>query len=337
MSEILLSIIIPIYNGADHLRRTIDSVLSSGIDSFPAEVLLIDDGSFDNTASICNQFVKDYPTLFRYYYKDNGGQSSARNYGLFHAIGKYVYFLDDDDLLRPDSMGIFFSRFYDEKFDILGFSSDTVNDSSTLTIEKSVGGTVIFAGGGIEFLNRVIPTFVWVYWYRREFLLSNDLSFTINNPEDVMFNLMVFRLNPLALITSQKVICYMNYKEAGQLTKQRAPGFLRQVLSGYMLYFKELSNSRKTHNLGDEAVDLAIKAEIVPFTSRCLSSNLSSSEFRELKNRLEEMDLLDFNPPINKVARCCLLIIKTPLFFPLYQILYKCVFIKLILPKLSRS
>lgn len=337
MNDVLLSIIIPIYNGDKHLQRTIESILSSGIELFSTEILLIDDGSLDETAKICHSYVKNYSHLFRYYYKKNGGPSSARNYGIHQASGKYLFFIDDDDLLRPDSLRLFYTKYYDERYDVLGFSSDTVNDSENLVIVKGQEGHIIFEGSGRAFINKVTPTFVWVYWYKKAFIINHGLEFMTLYPEDCMFNLMVFRLDPLVLITSLKAICYMNYNEVGQLTKERNPAKLRKIVIGYMSYFEELYHSQFTYCVESTAISMAAKTQIVPFVSRCLSSDMSSNDFIEIKNKLKLMNLLEFEPPISKATRFCSIIIKTSFFFSLYQFLYQNVFVRYILPKINRG
>lgn len=92
------SIIIPIYNVEMYLKECLDSVLNQTNKLFDTEVLLIDDGSTDGSSKI----AKDYEQKdnhFIYYYKENGGLSDARNYGVKKAKGKYLIFLDSDDKL----------------------------------------------------------------------------------------------------------------------------------------------------------------------------------------------------------------------------------------------
>ena len=95
----LVSIIIPVYNGADYIADAIKSALSQNYR--PIEVIVVDDGSIDDTSAIVKSMISD--ELF-YYYKENGGVSSARNYGLKKTNGKYVKFLDADDFLLSDSL-----------------------------------------------------------------------------------------------------------------------------------------------------------------------------------------------------------------------------------------
>ncbi|MHC4950844.1 MAG: glycosyltransferase [Planctomycetota bacterium] len=93
----VVSVIIPTYNRRNLLSEAIESVLSQTLADF--EVIVIDDGSTDGT----DEAVKaiDDPRI-RYYYKDNGGVSSARNAGLDKATGQYIAFLDSDDLYKPE-------------------------------------------------------------------------------------------------------------------------------------------------------------------------------------------------------------------------------------------
>ena len=91
-----LSIIVPIYNSSSYLRGCIDSILSQSYTNF--ELLLIDDGSTDESGVICDKYVEKDARV-RVFHKVNGGVSSARNIGLENATGEYVYFPDSDDFV----------------------------------------------------------------------------------------------------------------------------------------------------------------------------------------------------------------------------------------------
>ena len=90
----LISIIVPIYNAERFLTLSVDSVLAQSYQDF--ELLLINDGSTDNSAQICDEYAKSDARI-RVFHTENGGVSSARNCGLDNARGKYVMFLDADD------------------------------------------------------------------------------------------------------------------------------------------------------------------------------------------------------------------------------------------------
>ena len=96
MIQELISIIVPVYNVENYLRMCLDSIMSQTYQNF--ECLLINDGSPDNSADICREYVsKD--SRFRYFEKENGGLSDARNYGIRQSKGSYLTFVDSDDWL----------------------------------------------------------------------------------------------------------------------------------------------------------------------------------------------------------------------------------------------
>ena len=99
MGMLSISIIVPVYNVEKYLSSCIDSVLNQSYSDF--ELLLVDDGSTDDCADICDSYARK-DSRIRVFHKKNGGVSSARNVGLEHAKGEWVFFLDGDDLLpRP--------------------------------------------------------------------------------------------------------------------------------------------------------------------------------------------------------------------------------------------
>lgn len=98
----MFSIVIPLYNKGVLIKRTIDSVLSQSFQEF--EIVIIDDGSKDDSAS----YVKEYnDPRIKYYYKKNGGVSSARNYGIEKVSKDWIVFLDADDELLPNALQTF--------------------------------------------------------------------------------------------------------------------------------------------------------------------------------------------------------------------------------------
>ena len=106
------------YNVEFYVEEAINSVINQNFDFNNVEIVLIDDGSVDNTAEICKKYVNEYPNNIRYFYKDNGGQASARNFGIKHAKGKYINFLDADDKLRENTLCNVFNFFEDHYSEI---------------------------------------------------------------------------------------------------------------------------------------------------------------------------------------------------------------------------
>lgn len=102
-TPVVVSIITPTYNSAKYIKETIDSVISQTYQSW--EMILVDDGSTDNTICIIDAYRKIYPQI-RFYsrHRNPKSGSTCRNIGANHAIGKYLIFLDSDDILQPDCL-----------------------------------------------------------------------------------------------------------------------------------------------------------------------------------------------------------------------------------------
>ena len=90
----LISVIVPIYNVEKYLRTCLNSLLEQTYENF--EVLMINDGSTDSSATICQEYA-ERDSRFVYFEKENGGLASARNFGIDHSKGMYISFIDSDD------------------------------------------------------------------------------------------------------------------------------------------------------------------------------------------------------------------------------------------------
>lgn len=96
-----MSVIVPIYNIDKYLRRCLDSLVANNSEN--VEFILVDDGSSDKSAEICDEYVNKHAN-FKVIHKKNGGLSSARKAGFQQAVGKYIWFIDGDDFIESDSI-----------------------------------------------------------------------------------------------------------------------------------------------------------------------------------------------------------------------------------------
>ena len=103
MSDPILSVIVPVYNVEDYLDECLGSLASQTLKEM--EILVVNDGTKDHSQDIIDRYVQRYPTLFLPLKKENGGLSSARNFALPQARGKYLAFLDSDDYVEKDYYG----------------------------------------------------------------------------------------------------------------------------------------------------------------------------------------------------------------------------------------
>ena len=128
MKSIKLSIIVPVYNVERYLRKCVDSLLAQDIIDY--EIILVDDGSTDNSGAICDEYSTLYtihhtPTI-KVLHQPNGGLSAARNSGIKVAQGEYLMFVDSDDYIEPNVLGGLMAQVEREELDVLRYDFQNV-------------------------------------------------------------------------------------------------------------------------------------------------------------------------------------------------------------------
>ena len=120
----LISVVIPAYNAEQFLDETLESVLSQTYENW--ECIIVNDGSTDNTESIAKKWCEK-DSRFRLTNKENGGLSSARNWGIKESKAEYIAFLDADDILTPDSLEIRINTLLKENVDLVYSNAYRIN------------------------------------------------------------------------------------------------------------------------------------------------------------------------------------------------------------------
>ena len=115
----LISVIIPVYNVAGYLPRCLDSVLAN--DTTACELILVDDGSTDGSAALCDNYAAAHPGLIRGIHQSNAGPGAARNTGIAAARGEWFLFADSDDRLAPEALERLRRAIREENADVLSF------------------------------------------------------------------------------------------------------------------------------------------------------------------------------------------------------------------------
>lgn len=172
-----LSIIIPVYNVEKYIEKCLNSCINQSVPCNEYEVILINDGSPDNSLSIMERIAENHKNI-TIISQQNQGQSIARNNGLPLAKGEYVWFVDSDDWIRNDAISIILDIIEKNKPDIINIrSANIINNTPVTRQEERKEG--IYSGK--EVLNR----FYWepcppFYIYKKEFLDKRQLRFLPN-------------------------------------------------------------------------------------------------------------------------------------------------------------
>lgn len=137
----LISIVVPVYNVQNYLDCCVKSLISQSYSNI--EIILVDDGSTDNCANICDEWKKKDPRI-RVIHKQNGGLSDARNAGMAMATGAYIGFVDSDDYIHKDMYRLLYENLLENNSDIsaCGIELFWDNDSKTKMLTNGFNGTL---------------------------------------------------------------------------------------------------------------------------------------------------------------------------------------------------
>ena len=132
-SKPAISVVVPVYNVEKYLDQCLNSLLEQTFTDF--EAILVDDGSIDSSYQICKNFTEK-DKRFKAYKKENGGASSARNYGLQRANGEYIYFLDSDDYLDKTALCKMIKCAVENDADLVFIEARTINEKGVSFVGK---------------------------------------------------------------------------------------------------------------------------------------------------------------------------------------------------------
>lgn len=171
-----LSIIIPVYNVAEYLQACVDSVLAN--DCTDCEVLLVDDGSTDGVCpALCDAIADAHPELIRVIHQENRGLGGARNTGIEAASGEYLFFVDSDDTIAPDSLAVLrhaIARSHAEIYTFQMLSHDGQGHETPMTVAPVEGGVFSLAERPAFLLS--LPA-AWARVWKRELFLRTGIRY----------------------------------------------------------------------------------------------------------------------------------------------------------------
>lgn len=187
MDDPLISVIIPVYNVEAYLARCLDSVMQS---TYPClEIICVDDGSTDGSAEILDQY-KEKDARIRVFSKENGGVSSARNLGLKKATGRFIAFVDADDMVHPQLLALMLEAQRSTSADIVicGFRAVCEADLPLETVHESVCEQQIRMIGARQFaLGQQFRVYCWGKLFRCEQAAKVSFRESIRYGEDQVY------------------------------------------------------------------------------------------------------------------------------------------------------
>ncbi len=187
------SFIIPVYNASKYIAKCLDSILKQDT-QFSYEIICVDDGSTDDSWSILERYSV-YPKV-KIFRKSNGGISSARNFGLKHATGKYVGFLDNDDYVECDFVEKLLIPAKEKDADVVKCRYRVVGESGDVIFVGGIDVNETFCGGSLKV--STMSGFPWDGIYKRTFF---DV---LNFPEGFWYEDMIMK--SMLLASASKIV-----------------------------------------------------------------------------------------------------------------------------------
>ena len=182
MSKPAISVIIPVYNAQDGIKRCVDSLLNQSFKNF--EIILLNDGSKDNSLNILKEYELKY-SFVRVIDKQNEGVAVTRNKGILLAEGDYTMFMDNDDFVDSDYIETFYQAIHEKKLDLVIGGYKRVNQDNQIIFSQDIQQS--------EWSKYIIMA-PWAKIYRTEFLKTNNLEFfDYGIGEDIIFNLAAYK------------------------------------------------------------------------------------------------------------------------------------------------
>ena len=172
-----ISIIIPAYNAEKEINKSIDSIIEQELQDF--EIIIINDGSIDNTENVVLSYKDKLGDRLQYYYKANTGVADTRNFGIDKAKGEYILFVDADDYIEKNLLSKL-NKYMDKQIDVIKFKMCKVDTKGNI-VEK-IQGPVFETRTGEKAFNElfyqdVLIDQLCIYLWRREYILANNYKF----------------------------------------------------------------------------------------------------------------------------------------------------------------
>lgn len=170
-----ISVIIPVYNVENYLKKCIQSILAQDFSEY--EIILVDDGSTDGSGKICDEYSQKYSQI-KTIHQNNKGLGGARNRGIEEACGDYLLFVDSDDSIKENMLSYLYNIALDNNSDLVLFGMDYFDEDDNLieTKRPSNSGIRNIDSDERAFVFSVDP-YAWNKLYKRDIFIKNNIRY----------------------------------------------------------------------------------------------------------------------------------------------------------------
>ena len=258
-----VSVVVPVYNVEKYLRACLDSILTQTLRDI--EIIAIDDHSPDHCGEILDMYSLIDERIKVFHLPENRHQGYGRNFGIDHALGKYIYLIDSDDMLEKNALQILYETAEKDALDGIMFDSSVIYENSGLE-KKFLSYPGILNGNyenrifsGADFFDELVQNDDWTCYIQRQFwkrnyLVSNCIRFPEGSEhEDEVFSFKAFLLAKRMRHLSEKFFI-RRFREDSVMTRPVSP----KDFYGYLVCFYEMTKFVNRYGVKNKSTDYVI-------------------------------------------------------------------------------
>ncbi len=278
-----ISIIVPIYNVEKYIARCIDSILMQNYENI--ELILVNDGSTDNSEAIINVYLEKYPNIIKYIKQENAGLSEARNVGIEQATGDYIMFVDGDDYLEPNLLTSLMP-YIEQDIEMIKFKTQKVQENGEVI--SLMNGPVFDVTTGKEAFSKMcfedeLMETAWLYLYKAELFKKNNFEFAKGlYHED-------FGLIPLVILKAKTFIstdiCGYNYlQSSNSITRTQNYEKTLKKLKDLLIHYDNIIAQIEKYDIQEKA-----KEDVKIFCTNSILLRINELEKKDRKSFIKEI------------------------------------------------
>ena len=292
MTELKLSIILPVYNVENYLERCIRSLEDQDIPKAEYELIVVNDGSPDNSREVVLRLMNEFANIVLID-QENRGVSVARNTGINKARGRYLLFVDPDDYVLPNSIGVITRLANDSEAEVvfLGYSFLNVNNICIAEILHQEYQGKVYSGIEAYFLYRgdgkTDPDRSVAILFQRSFMSQNALQYLAGTPylEDGEFMARVLCLCQRCVFLGEEF--YIRTTRSGSATNSHL-FYQKRAIDGFIRAAKNLSEFRRLLGLSFKQ-QIFLNQPVVKFTLLGIQSCFSNRSFKLFNDVIKQL------------------------------------------------
>ncbi len=267
----MISIVIPVYNVAEHISSMLDSIIQQSYKEI--EVILVNDGSADNTSAICHEYADRY-CYITVYDRENHGPAASRNFGLEKAQGEFIWFMDSDDILEKDALYIATEAQKKHDADMVVGGMNFCFTAENRVVPKKVRNEIIFSKQEFKnyyrelfSLNYISP--LWNKLIRRSVLIENNIKMhnSLRTYEDYVFCMDT-------VFNCKKVVCLTDVFYNYQLrdTESLSRRYKQNAIEMFYILQNKIEEYREAFGYEVDSADNALNNLAIYLSYECVKN-----------------------------------------------------------------